>query len=193
MFALMRQLLIVNADIDKTETTAALINAYKDGAHASDAVIKELTIADLKFNPNKQFTLSNNEPEPDLVQAINAIKWASHLVIFCPVYKDSINSKIKGFFDRIFMPDQVFVTGANGLVHNFGGRTARIVSILDEAAWQDWQINNRPTYLAIKKTVLEKRNIKPVHTSTIGHLYALDNEYSKKWLQKLYSFGLKLI
>ncbi|HMG09386.1 MAG TPA: NAD(P)H-dependent oxidoreductase [Mucilaginibacter sp.] len=191
MFALMRQLLIINADINKTQTTAALISAYKDGAQAAEAVVKEIAIADLKFNPNKQFTLT--EPEPDLAQTINAIKWASHLVIFCPVYKDSINSKIKGFFDRIFMPDQVFVNGGNGFVNNFSGRSARIISILDEAAWQDWQINNRPTYLAIKKTVLEKRSIKPVHTSTIGHLYALDNEYSKKWLQKLYSFGLKLI
>ena len=190
MFALMRQLLIINADIDKTPTTAALINAYKDGAQAAEAVVKEIAIADLKFNPNKQFTLSNNEPEPDLVQALNAIKWASHVVIFCPVYKDSINSKIKGFFDRVFMPDQVFISGSSV---NFNGRSGRVVSILDEAAWQDWQVDKKPTYLAVKKLTLEKRGIKPVHTSTIGHLYNLDNEYSKKWIQKLYSFGLKLI
>ncbi|MET3503262.1 putative NADPH-quinone reductase [Mucilaginibacter sp. SG538B] len=190
MFALMRQLLIINADIDKTPTTAALINAYKDGAQAAEAVVKEIAIADLKFNPNKQFTLSNNEPEPDLVQAVNAIKWASHVVIFCPVYKDSINSKIKGFFDRVFMPDQVFISGSSV---NFNGRSGRVVSILDEAAWQDWQVDMKPTYLAVKKLTLEKRGIKPVHTSTIGHLYNLDNEYSKKWIQKLYSFGLKLI
>jgi hypothetical protein len=68
-----------------------------------------------------------------------------------------------------------------------------VISILDEAAWQDWQVDMKPTYLAVKKLTLEKRGIKPVHTSTIGHLYTLDNEYSKKWLQKLYSFGLKLI
>lgn len=190
MFALMRQLLIINADIDKTPTTATLINAYKEGAQAAEAVVKEIAIADLKFNPNKQFTLSNNEPEPDLVQAVNAIKWASHVVIFCPVYKDSINSKIKGFFDRVFMPDQVFISGPSV---NFNGRSGRVVSILDEAAWQDWQVDMKPTYLAVKKLTLEKRGIKPVHTSTIGHLYNLDNEYSKKWIQKLYSFGLKLI
>jgi putative NADPH-quinone reductase len=193
MFAAMRQLLIINADINKSDTTAALINAYKDGAVAGDIAVKELSIADLKFNPNKQFSQINTDPEADLVQAVNMLKWAAHIAIFCPVYKESINSKIKGFFDRIFMPDQVFITSDKGLAANFNGKSARIISILDEPAWQDWQASKHPTYLAIKKSILEKRNIKPVHTSTIGHLYSLDNEYSKKWLQKLYSFGLKLI
>jgi hypothetical protein len=75
----------------------------------------------------------------------------------------------------------------------FAGKSARIVSILDEAAWIDWQETQRATYLSIKRSVLEKRNIKPVHTSAIGHFYSLENQYAKKWLQKLYSFGIKLI
>ena len=189
----MRQLLIINADINKGENTAALICAYKDGAEAAQCVVKELVIADLKFNPNKQFALPNTDTEPDLLQSINMLKWATHIAIFCPVYKDSINTRIKGFFDRIFMPDQVFISPAGRMDINFSGKSARIISILDEAAWDDWQKNQHPTYLAIKKSILEKRQIKPVHTSTIGHLYSLQNEYSKKWLQKLYSFGLKLI
>lgn len=193
MFVPMGQLLIINADIDKSSTTQALIDAYKEGATAADASIKELAIADLKFNPNKQFSLNNTaEPEADLVQAVNLMKWASHIVVFSPVYKESMSARIKGFFDRIFMPDQVFVTDKN-LAANFSGKTARIVSVLDEAAWQDWLESKSPTYVAVKKIVLEKRNIKPVHTSTIGHLYSLDNEYAKKWLLKLNSFGLKLI
>jgi putative NADPH-quinone reductase len=189
----MGQLLIINADIDKSENTAALISAYKNGATASQVMIKELIIADMKFNPNKQFSLHATENEPDLQQAINMLKWAKHIAIFCPVYKDSINTKIKGFFDRIFMPDQVFISNDRSTINNFSGKSARIISILDEAAWNDWQANMHPTYLAIKKNMLEKRQITPVHTSTIGHLYSLDNEYSKKWLQKLYSFGLKVI
>jgi putative NADPH-quinone reductase len=189
----MRQLLIINADINRGENTTALIGAYKEGAELAQSAVKELVIADLKFNPNKQFALHNTDTEPDLLQAINMLKWATHIAIFCPVYKDSINTKIKGFFDRIFMPDQVFVSTAGRTDINFSGKTARIISILDEPAWEDWQTNKHSTYLAIKKSILEKRQIKPVHTSTIGHLYSLQNEYSKKWMQKLRSFGLKLI
>ena len=189
----MGQLLIINADIDKSETTAALISAYKSGATTSQIMIKDLVIADMKFNSNRQFSLHATENEPDLQHAISLLKWATHIAIFCPVYKDSINTKIKGFFDRVFMPDRVFISNERSSVNNFGGRSARIISILDEPAWTDWQANKHPTYLAIKKNMLEKRQITPVHTSTIGHLYSLENEYSKKWLQKLNSFGLKLI
>jgi putative NADPH-quinone reductase len=189
----MSQLLIINADINKGENTAALISAYKAGAEEGSSTVRELVIADLKFNPNKIFNQNNAPAEPDLLQAINMLKWATHIAIFCPVYKDSINARIKGFFDRIFMPDQVFIGASGRMDINFGGKSARIISILDEPAWDDWQKNQRPTYLAIKKVILEKRQIKPVHTSTIGHLYSLENEYSKKWMQKLHSFGLKLI
>jgi len=188
----MKQILIINADINKSSITEALINAYRDGALINASVIKQIAIADLIFNPNRQFINRLNEPEPDLADAIKFINWANHVVIFCPVYKDSIHTKIKGFFDRIFLPDQIFKIGSNAS-NNFSGKSARIISILDEAAWNDWLINERSTYLPIKKNILEKCFIKPVRTSTIGHLYSIENEYSKKWLAKLHSFGSKVI
>src|SRR5205823_3339819 len=103
------------------------------------------------------------------------------------------NFKIKGFFDRIFLPDQVFVVHQISFNNDFKGRSARIVSILDEEAWNDWQTNQRATYMAIKRGVLQKCHIQPVHTSTIGHLYSLENEYTQKWLKKLFNFGAKII
>ncbi|SFS91961.1 Putative NADPH-quinone reductase (modulator of drug activity B) [Mucilaginibacter polytrichastri] len=189
----MRQVIIINADINKSETTQALIAAYRKGAESVDALVKEIVITDLKFNPNKQLPNRIAEPEPDLMEAIEKLKWASHIVVFCPVFKESINFKIKGFFDRIFLPDQVFVVNQPNFSNDFRGRSARIVSILDEAAWNDWQTTQRATYMSIKRSVLEKCHIKPVHTSAIGHLYTLENEYAQKWLKKLFSFGSKLI
>jgi putative NADPH-quinone reductase len=188
----MKQVLIVNADINKTDITQALVNAYRSGAEAAGASIRELIIADLIFNPNKQFDNRSAELEPDLQQALQHIYHANHLVIFSMVYKEFIPTKIKGFFDRLFFPDQVF--NLNNKVHNnFSGKTARIISVLDEAAWHDWRINEKATYIPIKKIILEKCLIKPVRSSTIGYIQSLQNEYSTKWLKKLYAFGLKLI
>jgi putative NADPH-quinone reductase len=189
----MKQILLINADINKSDTTRALMNAYRDGAESVQAVIKEIAIADLKFNPNKQLPGRVAELEPDLMDAVDKMKWAGHIVVFCPVYKDSINFKIKGFFDRIFLPDQVFVVNQPNFSNDFAGKSARIVSILDEAAWNDWQTHQRATYMSIKRTVLEKCHIQPVHTSAIGHFYSLENDYAQKWLKKLFGFGIKLI
>ena len=189
----MRRVVIINADINEGETTASLIGSYRNGAESADAQVKDIVIADLKFNPNKQLPNRIAEPEPDLTEAIEKLKWANHIVVFCPVFKESINFKVKGFFDRIFLPDQVFVINQPNFSNDFRGRSARIVSILDEAAWHDWQTTQKATYLSIKRSVLEKCHIQPVHTSAIGHLYSLENEYAQKWLKKLYSFGSKLL
>jgi len=188
----MKQVVIINADINRGEITQSLINSYREGAESVQAVVKEIVISNLRFNPNQQLPDRSTEMEPDLADAVKKLKWASHIVVFCPVFKQSINFKIKGFFDRVFLPHRVFVSGAN-FDSNFSGRSARIVSILDEEAWKDWQTTQRATYLSIKRSVLEKRNIKPVYTSTVGYLYTLENEYAQKWLKKLFNFGAKIL
>lgn len=188
----MKQILIINADINKTDITQALINAYRSGAEVSEASVRELNIADLIFNPNKQFDNRAIELEPDLQHSLQQIAGANHLVIFSMVYKEFIPTKIKGFFDRLFFPDQVFNLN-NSVRNNFSGKSARIISVLDEASWRDWRINEKATYIPIKKVILEKCLIKPVRTSTIGYIQSLQNEYSVKWQKKLYSFGTKLI
>lgn len=190
----MKQVLILNGDIDKAVSTSFLINAYKSGAESSGATVRELAIIDLIFNPNKQF---NNrqiaELEPDLQKALQQIKQANHIVLFCPVYVDHIPTKVKGFFDRLFLPDQIFAGNRSGIDNNFSGKSGRIVSILDEATFQDWKLNKKPTYLSIKKPIFEKCRISPVLTNTIGELHALDNHYSKKWVTKMEKFGAQLI
>lgn len=193
LYGKMKQIVIINADINKGEITQALIDAYRNGANSVQAVIKEIAIANLRFNPNQQLPDRISEIEPDLTDAIEKLKWASHIVVFCPVFKQSINFKIKGFFDRVFLPDRVFVSRKDNFNGNFSGRSARIVSILDEEAWKDWQTTQKATYLSIKRSVLEKRNIKPVYTSTVGHFYTIENEYAQKWLKKLFNFGAKLL
>lgn len=190
----MKQILILNGDIEKTLSTNFLINAYKSGAEQAGATVKELAIIDLIFNPNKLF---NNrqiaELEPDLQRSLNAIRQSNHIVLFCPVYVDHIPAKIKGFFDRLFMPDQIFNSQSQSINNNFSGRSARIVSILDEATFKEWKANKKTTYLSIKKVVFEKCRMNPVLTNTIGELHSLENHYSQKWLNKMEKFGTQMI
>jgi putative NADPH-quinone reductase len=189
----MKQVVIINADINKGPITQALIDAYRNGAESVQAVVKEIVITNLRFNPNQQLPDRVSELEPDLADAIEKLKWGNHIAIFCPVFKQSINFRIKGFFDRVFLPHRVFINNQNNFNGNFSGRSARIVSMLDEEAWKDWQTTQKATYLSIKRSVLEKRSIKPVHTSTIGHFYSIENDYAQKWLKKLFNFGAKLL
>lgn len=190
----MKQVLILNGDTDKKESTEFLVQAYKNGAESSGATVRILAISDLIFNSNMLF---NNrqiaELEPDLIKALQAIHTSNHIVLFCPVYVDYIPAKIKGFFDRLFVPDQLFKSNKLNFNNDFAGKSGRIVSILDEHTFKEWKINKRTTYLSIKKTVFEKRRISPVLSNTIGELHAFDNHYSQKWASKMEKFGAQLI
>ncbi|NQX40084.1 NAD(P)H-dependent oxidoreductase [Pedobacter steynii] len=189
----MKQVLIINGDPEKTAATSHLIQAYHKGAADAGAHVKEIAIIDLIFNSNKQFNNRVPELEPDLKRALDMIMWANHVVLFCPVYLSSIPTRIKGFFDRLFMPDQVFVSKFQNISNNFSGKSARIISILDEETFEYWKQDKKVTYLSIKRNVFENCRFHPVHTSTIGQLYSLENDYSKKWLRKLESFGSKMM
>lgn len=189
----MKQVLIINGDPEKTDTTSRLIQAYRKGAEESGAQVREITIVDLIFNSNKQFNNRVTELEPDLKRALDQINWAGHIVLFCPVYLSSIPTRIKGFFDRLFMPDLVFMAKQQNIRNNFAGKSARIVSILDEETFEYWKQDKKVTYLSIKRNVFENCRFHPVHTNTIGQLYSLENEYSKKWLRKMEIFGNKLM
>ncbi|RZJ90015.1 MAG: hypothetical protein EOO20_09395 [Chryseobacterium sp.] len=190
----MKQILILNGDTDKKNSTDFLIEAYKKGAESAGAAIKVMAISDLIFNSNMLF--SNRqiaELEPDLNKALQAIHASHHLVLFCPVYVEYIPAKIKGFFDRLFVPEQLFKSSQLNFNNEFRGKSGRIVSILDEHTFKEWKLNKRTTYLSIKKTVLEKRHISPVLTNTIGELHSFDNHYSQKWSAKMEKFGTQLI
>lgn len=190
----MKQVLILNGDIEKRTSTNFLIEAYKSGAESAGAVVKILAITDLIFNSNMLF---NNrqiaELEPDLIKALQLLHASHHIVLFCPVYVDHIPAKIKGFFDRLFVPDQLFKSNQLNFNNDFRGKSGRIVSILDEHTFKEWKLNKRITYLSIKKTVFEKRRVNPVLTNTIGELHAFDNHYSQKWSSKMRKFGSQLI
>ncbi len=190
----MKNLLILYGDAEKDGINSALTEAYKKGAQSANATIKELYIMDLRFNPNKQFNNRVTELEPDLQMALERLHWANHILLFCTVNRESIAARLSGFFDRLFLPNQIFSPGGNNSFNNnFSGKSARIVSVLDKASWEEWQQTKRPTYHAIKRTVLEHGRINPVRTCTIGYLHSLENDYAKKWLRKMEAFGEKIM
>lgn len=77
----MKKILIINGHPKKESLNFAFAEAYKNGALESNAEVKEITICDLKFNPNLEYGYQKRtELESDLIEAWDKIKWADHLV-----------------------------------------------------------------------------------------------------------------
>ncbi|MEI7504247.1 MAG: NAD(P)H-dependent oxidoreductase [Paludibacter sp.] len=70
----MKKILIINGHPNKDSFNFGLVDAYKKGALSSGAEVKEIVIAELKFNPNLQFGFQKrSELEPDLLDALEKI------------------------------------------------------------------------------------------------------------------------
>jgi putative NADPH-quinone reductase len=177
---------------DKESYNMALANAYKKGALASGFEVKEIIIADLKFNPNLQYGYrKRTELEPDLLKCQDLLKWANHLVWVYPVWWGSVPALMKGFLDRVLLPGFAFSKRENSLWwdKHFTGKTARIISTLDQPSWYYKWYYSSPSHKAMKKLTMQFIGVKKVKITTIGPVRLSKEKFRLKWLEKSEKLG----
>ncbi|HMP32215.1 MAG TPA: NAD(P)H-dependent oxidoreductase, partial [Saprospiraceae bacterium] len=167
----MKKILIINGHPNKDSLNNALFEAYKKGVLPSQSEVKEIIIADLKFNPNLQYGYQKRtELEPDLLDSWEKIKWADHLVWIHPVWWGGLPAMMKGFIDRLFLPGFAFQYRENSVWWDklLKGKTARIITTLDQPSWYYWLVYGRPSVNQLKKSTLEFCGVRPVKVSYYG-------------------------
>jgi len=191
-----KNILIINGHPNKGSFNYALAKAYKEGAIKSGALVTELNIADLNFNPNLQHGYSKRmELEPDLLFSLEKIKQADHLVWIHPVWWGGFPAIMKGFIDRLFLPGLTYKYKENSLWWDklLTGKTARIITTIDQPAWYYRWIYGHPSINQLKKSILEFCGIKPVKVTAIGVIKTADLVKRTSWLNKVSQLGYKQI
>ena len=190
----MKKILIINGHPNPDSFNFGIAESYKNGAEASGAVIETITIASLDFNPNLKFGYQKRtELEPDLLESWDKIKRADHLVWIHPVWWGGLPAITKGFIDRLFLPGMAFQYRENSVWWDklLKGKTAHIITTLDQPSWYYRFVYGRPSVNQLKKSTLEFCGIKPVKVSYIGIIKGSEEKQRKKWLEKVYSFGVR--
>ena len=191
----MKKILLINGHPNNDSFCSALAEAYKKGALSEGAIVREIIVGELNFNPNLQFGYQKRaELEPDLVEAWEKIKWADHLVWVHPVWWGGLPAITKGFIDRVFLPGFAFKYRENSVWWDklLTGKTAHIITTLDQPGWYYWLVNGRPSVNQLKKTTLEFCGVSPVNVSYIGPIRNSKNEARKALLDKVERLGIKL-
>ena len=192
----MKKILVINGHPNKDAFCFGIAAAYQKGAINSGAEIKEIIISQMKFNPNLQFGYQKRtELEPDLLDAWEKIKWADHLVWIHPVWWGGLPAITKGFIDRVFLPGFAFKYRENSVWWDklLKGKSAHIITTLDQPSWYYWLIYGRPSVNQLKKSTLEFCGIKPVKVTYIGPIRNSKIEFRNKWLEKITVMGKKLL
>lgn len=131
--------------------------------------------------------------EPDLLESWEKIKKADHLVWIHPVWWGGLPAITKGFIDRLFLPGMAFQYRENSVWWDklLKGKTAHIITTLDQPSWYSRLFFGRPSVNQLKKSTLEFCGVKPVKVSYIGIVKGSEEKQRKKWLEKVYNFGLQ--
>ncbi|RWX02622.1 NAD(P)H-dependent oxidoreductase [Flavobacterium cerinum] len=191
----MKKVLIINGHPNPASFNFGLADTYKAGALQSGAIVEEIIIAKLNFNPNLAFGYQKRiELEPDLVAAWEKIKQADHLVWIHPVWWGGLPAITKGFIDRLFLPGMAFRYRENSVFWDklLKGKSAHIITTLDQPGWYYWLMYGKPSVNQLKKSVLNFCGISPVKTTYIGIVKTADAAKRKKWLDRVYKLGVNL-
>lgn len=190
-----KKVLIINGHPNGGSFNFGVANAYENGARSVGAEVKHIVVSELKFNPNLEFGYQKRTPlEPDLIAAWEAIQWAEHLVWVHPVWWGGLPAITKGFIDRLFLPGMAFQYRENSIQWDklLKGKTAHIITTLDQPSWYYRLVYGRPSVNQLKKSTLEFCGISPVKVTYLGIVKTSDFNVRKKWLEKIEQLGKKL-
>ncbi|MBV8324968.1 NAD(P)H-dependent oxidoreductase [Chryseobacterium sp.] len=190
----MKKIVIINGHPHKESFNFGVAEAYKTGAASSGTIIREITIADLNFNPNLQFGYQKRmELEPDLLKAWEIIRWADHLVWIHPVWWGGFPAIMKGFIDRLFLPGLAYKYRENSVWWDklLKGKTAHIITTIDQPGWYYQLFFGRPSVNQLKKSTLEFCGVKPVKVTYIGVVRNSTEKQRIQWLEKVKKLGQK--
>ncbi|KAF5061204.1 Flavodoxin-like fold protein [anaerobic digester metagenome] len=192
----MKKILIILGHPVKDTFSSSLFEHYRKGALSSGAEIREIVLRDLDFELNfREGYRGNQELEPDLQKAQEAIKWAEHIVMIYPNWWSTFPALMKGFIDRTFLPGFAFKyrKGILSWDKYLTGRSARLIITMDTPPWYYWLVYRRPGHNAMKRGILGFCGIRPVRITTIGSLKISSEARRQKWLHKVEKLGRKLM
>lgn len=182
-----KKILLLVANPVRSSFSYACGDAYHNVAEQQGAVIRRFNISEMQFDP----VLHNGYEEiqalePDLITFQNVVTWADHLVFIYPNWWNTMPAKMKGIFDRSFLPKFAFSFNEKGVfVPLLTGKSARVINIVGSAhPFLLWcRIGSYTNELS--KGVLRVCGVSPVLTNSFGPTRGSSDEKRKKWLDRV--------
>jgi NAD(P)H dehydrogenase (quinone) len=177
-----------------TSFSHALADAYQAGAEAAGAAVVRQDVNAMAFDPDLTDGYKQRKAlEPDLELWREHVAAAKTLALFYPQWWGGMPAKMKGVFDRAYLP------GFAMRYHNKGpfwdrlltGRRADVFLTADTPAWWDRLVYGRPAALQIKKLVLEFAGIRPVTVRQFAPIKLSKPKARERWLQQAHAAGAR--
>jgi len=190
-----KKILVINGHPDPQSYNQALAQSYLKELETDLSIqTRYLALHTLEFNPNLEYGYrKRTELEPDLLLALEDIKWADHIVWIHPLWWLGLPALMKGFFDRAFLPGITFVhhssDNTEGLLL---GKTARIITTggdLSNEIYND--VYKQSGLIQLKEGILEYCGVQVTDTIFIGPMNDLTADDRLWWLNEVKNYAFK--
>lgn len=188
----MKKILIINGHPDKKSFCFALAESYKKGADMNGGECQLVHLIDLKFNPILTYGYRLvSELEPDLLKIQQDILKADHLVFVYPNWWATLPALLKGFIDRVFLPNFAFKYHEKGPYWDklLKGKSARLIVTMDTPKWYYGLVNRNAGHHAMKIGVLAFCGIKSVKITAFAPIKSSDDKKRKQWIDEVEKLG----
>ncbi len=182
------KVLVILAHPSQNSFCHALAETYQKSAQETGHDVQFIALSNLQFDPILHEAYQTIQTlEPDLIAAQQAIQWAEHLVFIYPIWWGGVPALLKGFIDRIFLPNFAFKYRPNSIMWDklLTGRSAHLITTMDTPPWYFRWIYKMPAHHQMKRTVLEFSGIKPVTISSFGSIKSSTLAQREQWLNNV--------
>lgn len=173
---------------DSTSFNGAIADAYEKSALAAGHDVRRQNLGELAFDPILRRGYKTVQAlEPALLTAQDNIQWCQHWVIVYPVWWGSVPALLKGFFDRVLLPDFAYRPHANDPFWDklLTGRTAHIITTSDApAAWLWFQYWNSDIN-TVRRATLNYCGFSHVRVTRVGQMRFLSEEKRRRSLERI--------
>lgn len=187
-----KKILVLNGNPKKSSYGLHLSNIYETAAN-EQFDIKRIDLSNMQFNPSLDFGFDKEQKmEPCLIDFQQAVSWCEHLVIITPIWWGGIPAKLKGLFDRSFVPGFAFQyeTGNPEPLKLLAGKTSRIIMTMDAPShYATEQASSAITQLDFY--TLQFCGFSEAKHDLMGSIISADPELKARWSTLVHNLGLQ--
>jgi NAD(P)H dehydrogenase (quinone) len=132
-----KRIYILNGHPAESSLNRTLAESYAQAAQDAGHEVRLTHLHNISFDPDFGYGgFDVQKPlEAGLEQVLTDIEWSQHMVITTPMWWGGLPAKLKGLFDRAFLPGRTFDTRQTNWIGMpapmLSGRTGRVIMTSD--------------------------------------------------------------
>ncbi len=165
------RVLVLDGHPDGSSLCSALAVAAAEAARARGAEVRLVSLSAMQFDPNLANGYKSRMPhEPDLEAVLADIRWCDTFILVHPLWWGAAPAKLKGLFDRLFLPGIAFAYEGDGHFPKklFEGRTARVLITADTPPWYLWLGYRNGWLNVLRRQILDFVGLKVTQMKVVG-------------------------